>query len=207
MRLHVWTMRSIKCSVISELCQSTRAVSYPINVHSFLHLADMDDYNAQDLQVDPESEACDQNGEKPDLNQLLLSARLNTLKKDLEKEMRVKEGLDRLLAAHANTKNAYQSVQETGVIADTRAKIALLRMQIDQVQLKLNGDRGLLNCKVIIANYLAASEFDYAEFIVQDLLYRLYKEEAIADGAKNLIRTLADMKKPDLKTAKDVSFF
>jgi uncharacterized membrane protein len=105
--------------------------------------------------------------------------------------MRVKEGLDRLLAAHSNAKNAYQSVQETGVIADTRAKIALLRMQIDQVQLKLNGER-------------AASEFENSEFIVQDLLYRLYKEEAIADGAKNLIRTLADMKKPDLKTAKDV---
>lgn len=40
---------------------------------------------------------------------------------------------------------------------------------------------------------------------MQDLLYRLYKEEAIADGAKNLIRTLADMKKPDLRTAKDAS--
>lgn len=51
---------------------------------------------------------------------------------------------------------------------------------------------------------LAAPEFDYADYVVQDLLYRLYKEEAIADGAKNLIRTLADMKKPDLKTAKDV---
>lgn len=169
----------------------------------------MNDYNAHDLQLDQESELGDQNGEKTDLNHLLLSARLNTLKKDLEKEMRVKEGLDRLLAAHSNTKHSYQSVQETGVIADTRAKIALLRMQIDQVQLKLNGDRGLLLNRLTGFNcsFLAASEFDYAEFIVQDLLYRLYKEEAIADGAKNLIRTLADMKKPDLKTAKDVCFW
>lgn len=68
--------------------------------------------------------------------------------------MRVKEGLDRLLAAHANsvTKNAYQSVQETGVIADTRAKIALLRMQIDQVQLKLNGDRGLSAIQIALVS-------------------------------------------------------
>ncbi|KAI6191453.1 Kinase domain protein [Aphelenchoides bicaudatus] len=153
--------------------------------------SDMDEYT-QDVNADPDSESHDQNGEKMDLEHLLLSARLNTLKKDLEKEMRVKEGLDRLLAAHSNAKNAYHSVQETGVVADTRAKIALLRMQIDQVQLKLNGER-------------AASEFDYAEFVVQDLLYRLYKEEAIADGAKNLMRTLAEMKKPDLKTAKDAS--
>lgn len=75
---------------------------------------------------------------------MLWTSRLNMLKKDLAKEIRVKEGLDRLLAAHANaaTKNAYHSVQETGVISDTRAKIAALRMQIDQTQMKLNGERG-----------------------------------------------------------------
>jgi hypothetical protein len=50
------------------------------------------------------------------------------------------------------------------------------------------------------------SDVDYADFVVQDLLYRLYKEVAIADGARNLMRTISDMKKPDLRTAKDVSF-
>jgi hypothetical protein len=132
---------------------------------------------------------------------------LSMLKKDLDKEMRVKEGLDRLLLAHATsaTKNAYQSVHETGIIADTRAKIASLRMQIDQLQMKMNGDRCKLTIFVLNNQILVACEFDQEDFIVQDLLFRLYKEEAIADGAKNLIRTLADMKKPDLKTAKDAS--
>jgi len=153
---------------------------------------DFDEFNAISDQLNQDPELCEQNGEKTDLEKW--TDLMNTLKKDLAKEMRVKEGLDRLLAAHANsnTKNAYYSVQEAGVVADTRAKIADLRMKIDQLQLKLNGDRG-------------SSEVNDADPIVQDLLYRLYKEEAIADGAKNLIRSLADMKKPDSKTAKDAS--
>jgi hypothetical protein len=102
------------------------------------------DENAADNHSNPDSELFGQNGEKLDFSQILWQSRLRMLKKDLEKEIQVKEGLDRLLAAHATsaTKNAYYSVQETGVIADTKAKIAALRMQIDQIQLKLNGDRG-----------------------------------------------------------------
>lgn len=38
---------------------------------------------------------------------------------------------------------------------------------------------------------------------MKDLLYRLYREIAVVDGAKNLLRTLNETKKPDLKTRKD----
>ena len=113
--------------------------------------ADLDELKDQ-LNQDPE--LYEQNGEKFDLEKW--TTRMNTLKKDLAKEIRVKEGLDRLLAAHSNsnTKNAYYSVQEAGVIADTRAKIAYLRMQIDQLQMELNGDRGTIK---LIVNFLNSS--------------------------------------------------
>ncbi|KAI6206234.1 hypothetical protein M3Y94_00884500 [Aphelenchoides besseyi] len=124
------------------------------------------------------------------------ATRLNAMKKELEKELKVKEGLDRVLAAHAKNANKNANSLElvqirSSVLAeDTRAKIAALRMKIDRFELSQNGEQD-------------DTSFDTTEHITQDLLYRLYKEVAIADGAKNLIRSLNHMKKPDTKTAKN----
>jgi hypothetical protein len=75
-----------------------------------------------------------------------IAARLSTLRKELAKELKVKEGLDRVMVAHASAvnKNAYNSVQllSNDLVEDTQAKIASLRMQIDRLELALNGDQG-----------------------------------------------------------------
>ncbi|KAI6241896.1 Serine/threonine-protein kinase N2 [Aphelenchoides fujianensis] len=77
----------------------------------------------------------------PPLN--AMSTRLAMLKKDLKKELEVKEGIDRVLAAHAKqppSKNTNDLQQRSIVLAeDTRARIAAIRMEIDRIELALNG--------------------------------------------------------------------
>ncbi|KAI6243206.1 Serine/threonine-protein kinase N2 [Aphelenchoides fujianensis] len=130
----------------------------------------------------------------PPLN--AMSTRLAMLKKDLKKELEVKEGIDRVLAAHAKqppSKNTNDLQQRSIVLAeDTRARIAAFRMEIDRIELALNGGGEQDDFSI-----------DQTELVTQDLLHRLYKEVALADGAKNLIRSLNHMKKPDTKTAKN----
>ena len=155
-------------------------------------------------------EAAEEEGAE-DASVLALKRRLEILHKELDKENSVKEGLERVLDAHKRNKMAYVDVQNRSsyLAEDNRAKIAALRMQIDRIELALLGDQGALaRCvKASHAPRLSHAddhEIDTTELATQDLLYRLYKEVALADGAKNLIRTLTITKKPDHKTAKEV---
>ncbi|KAI6211226.1 hypothetical protein M3Y96_00411400 [Aphelenchoides besseyi] len=116
---------------------------------------------------DPNGQSAADNLVSPQNNSA--ATRLNAMKKELEKELKVKEGLDRVLAAHAKNANKNANSLElvqirSSVLAeDTRAKIAALRMKIDRFELSQNGEQD-------------DTSFDSTEHITQDLLYRLYKE-------------------------------
>ena len=179
-----------------------------------------DDANAVATSDDIERlrKSVDQNDFHDDASATALVSRLNVLKKELTKECKVKDGLDRVLAAHAtNTnKNVHQMVQNRSgfLTEDTRAKIATLRMQIDRIELALNGDQGEQTSERASGRQNASLLFladhhllNSTDVRTQDLMYRLYKEVALADGARNLIRTLKEMKKADPKTAKEVCTF
>uniref|UniRef100_A0A1I7V6I0 Protein kinase C n=1 Tax=Loa loa TaxID=7209 RepID=A0A1I7V6I0_LOALO len=116
------------------------------------------------------------------------NSRLASLQKELDKEMKVKDGLERFLAiGHTNRKLQEES---KSMLFDSKAKIALLRMQIEKMQRQEQVDAGLSG-KTIPTK---------TEMIVDDLLFRLRKEAAIAEGAQNMIRILSSQRKSDGKS-------
>ncbi|MFH4982241.1 hypothetical protein AB6A40_008950 [Gnathostoma spinigerum] len=109
------------------------------------------------------------------------------LQKELGKELKVKEGLERYLGiGQINRKLQDES---KSMLDDSKAKIALLRMQIEKIQRQEQVDADL--CGRAVPTKL--------ELIADDLLHRLHKETAIAEGARNMIRILCSQKKSDMR--------
>ncbi|VDM96885.1 unnamed protein product [Thelazia callipaeda] len=118
----------------------------------------------------------------------VINSRLASLQKELDKEMKVKDGLERFLAIGQNNRKLQE--ESKSMLFDSKAKIALLRMQIEKMQRQEQVD-ACLSGKTIQTK---------TEVIVDDLLHRLRKEAAIAEGARNMIRILSSQKKSDGKS-------
>ncbi|KAM3727862.1 Serine/threonine-protein kinase [Dirofilaria immitis] len=116
------------------------------------------------------------------------NSRLASLQKELDKEMKVKDGLERFLAIVQTSRKLQE--ESKSMLFDSKAKIALLRMQIEKMQRQEQVDAGL--CGKTIPTK--------TEMIVDDLLFRLRKEAAIVEGARNMIRILSSQKKSDGKS-------
>ncbi|CAI5455679.1 unnamed protein product [Caenorhabditis angaria] len=116
--------------------------------------------------------------------------RLLSLQKELEKEMKVKKGLENYLRS-AGTRQQCR-IESQSLLDDSKAKIAMLRMQID----KISQDQMLA---------LDPESKTAIELAIEDLLYRYHKEKALIDGARNMLRTLRAQKKTDSKSLNDAS--
>uniref|UniRef100_A0A0N5AND3 protein kinase C n=1 Tax=Syphacia muris TaxID=451379 RepID=A0A0N5AND3_9BILA len=101
--------------------------------------------------------------------------------------MKVKEGLERYL----NIGRTSRKLQEDSksMLDDSKAKIALLRMQIERIQRQEQVDADMIGKKVP----------SRLELTVDELLHKFRKEAAIAEGARNMIRILSSQKKSDSK--------
>ncbi|CAJ0564271.1 unnamed protein product, partial [Mesorhabditis spiculigera] len=119
--------------------------------------------------------------------------RLAQLQKDLEKELSVKDGVERFLA-HVSTLPPNRSQVDNintsrDMLEGSRAKIAFLRMEIEKAM-------------------KASNEEDVRpenEVKIEDLLYRMRKEVAMADGARNILKVMKAQKKADGKGINDAS--
>uniref|UniRef100_F1KSX3 Serine/threonine-protein kinase N2 n=1 Tax=Ascaris suum TaxID=6253 RepID=F1KSX3_ASCSU len=114
--------------------------------------------------------------------------RIALLQKELGKELKVKEGLERYL--NIGQTNRKLQEESRSMLDDSKAKIALLRMQIERIQRQEQVDAGMYGKNVPTK----------VEVLVEDLLHRLRKEAAIAEGARNMIRILSSQKKSDGKS-------
>ncbi|KAK6113022.1 Protein kinase domain family protein [Brugia pahangi] len=123
-----------------------------------------------------------------DNTETVTNSRLASLQKELDKEMKVKDGLERFLAIGQTSRKLQD--ESRSMLFDSKAKIALLRMQIEKMQRQEQVGAGLSG-KTIPTK---------AEMIVDDLLFRLRKEAAIAEGARNMIRILSSQRKSDGKS-------
>ncbi|KAL3990710.1 Protein kinase domain family protein [Acanthocheilonema viteae] len=121
-------------------------------------------------------------------SETVTNSRLTSLQKELDKEMKVKDGLERFLAIGQTNRKLQE--ESKSMLFDSKAKIALLRMQIEKMQRQEQVDAGLSG-KTIPTK---------TEMIVDDLLFRLRKEAAIAEGARNMIRILSSQRKSDGKS-------
>ncbi|KAH7720755.1 PKN protein [Aphelenchoides avenae] len=136
--------------------------------------------------------------EDAEAHETTVSPKLLALQKELDKELKVKEGLDRFLSLSANNHlnpRAYSEVvgKSREMLEDSKAKIALLRMQIERLQMQGGRTDGTDD----------KSEENKNDLMMADLCHRLRKEVKLVDGAKNMLKILHEQKKPDTKSAKD----
>uniref|UniRef100_A0A1I7X410 Hr1 domain-containing protein n=1 Tax=Heterorhabditis bacteriophora TaxID=37862 RepID=A0A1I7X410_HETBA len=131
------------------------------------------------------------------VQQTMENSRLSALQKDLAKEMKVKDGLEKFMSTNTSASRRYLE-DSKNMLDDSKAKIALLRMQIDKIahqeydQQTGNG---------------AAESKSHQEVMIDDLLFRLRKETALIDGAKNMVKILRaqPQKKSDHRSLNDAS--
>lgn len=146
-------------------------------------------------------------------NQILINCKI-FFQKELAKEFKVKEGLERFFSLsvgnHLNPRAYTSDLLESSrdMYEDNKARITLLRMQIDRIHMKERSDVNSDNGQFLILLYFYLQFLEHKkesknEIIIADLMYRLRKEVALATGAKNMLKILGEQKKPDLKSTKD----
>lgn len=123
----------------------------------------------------------------------LENSRLSALQKDLAKEMKVKDGLEKFMSSNTSASRRYLE-DSKNMLDDSKAKIALLRMQIEKIAHQ-GHDAHSSN-----GGTEAKSRLD---IVIDDLLFRLWKEAAIIDGAKNMVKILRAQRKTDHRSLSD----
>lgn len=71
-----------------------------------------------------------------------------SFQKELDKEMRVKNGLERFLAIGQTNRKLQE--ESKSMLFDSKAKIALLRMQIEKIQRQEQVDAGLSGMLLVL---------------------------------------------------------
>ncbi|VDO36183.1 unnamed protein product [Haemonchus placei] len=112
--------------------------------------------------------------------------------KDLAKEMKVKDGLEKFMSSNTSASRRYLE-DSRNMLDDSKAKIALLRMQIEKIAHQGHDIHSSNGSE-------AKSQLD---IVIDDLLFRLWKEAAIIEGAKNMVKILRAQRKTDHRSLND----
>ncbi|PIO71178.1 kinase domain protein [Teladorsagia circumcincta] len=112
--------------------------------------------------------------------------------KDLAKEMKVKDGLEKFMSSNTSASRRYLE-DSKNMLDDSKAKIALLRMQIEKIAHQGHDIHSSNGSE-------AKSQLD---IVIDDLLFRLWKEAAIIEGAKNMVKILRAQRKTDHRSLND----
>ncbi|VDL71238.1 unnamed protein product [Nippostrongylus brasiliensis] len=122
----------------------------------------------------------------------LENSRLSALQKDLAKEMKVKDGLEKFMSSNTSASRRYLE-DSKNMLDDSKAKIALLRMQIDKIAHQGHD----------IQSSNGNETKSQLDMVIDDLLFRLWKEAAIIEGAKNMVKILRAQRKTDHRSLND----
>ncbi|XP_030209964.1 serine/threonine-protein kinase N2 [Gadus morhua] len=118
------------------------------------------------------------------------AVRVNTLKKQLTMEVKVKQGAENFIQTYTSTSVKDRKLLCTAqqMLQDSRTKIELLRMQIIKVG-QPKGERDAVDGGPL--------ENSSLEVRVAELRHHLKIEAAVSDGAKNVVRQLSRRKVQD----------
>ncbi|KRZ04965.1 Serine/threonine-protein kinase N2 [Trichinella zimbabwensis] len=176
---------------VDTLKKNLRAISEKIeDLHSDLFTIEMYATGTADLSFN--SSTSDFN-DSLNISNAAINQKLAGLTRELERESKVKEGLEKFLQMCKDKKMLEGSRQ---MLEDSKAKIELLRMQIARLQQlhSLN-----LSSPVEGASPVASP----TEIQVDELLHRLRKEAAMHEGAKNMVKILNQAKTVEKKSLQD----
>lgn len=139
---------------------------------------------------------------------------LISLEKQLNIEMKVKNGAENMIQSlanghHGRDKKLLAEAQQ--MLADSKAKIEFLRLRI--LKVKQNKEHAhKLSAQAAIASSADGENGGQPQRLettleerIEELRHRLRIEAAVVDGAKNVIRTLQNNKVPDKKALQEVS--
>ncbi|XP_063986229.1 serine/threonine-protein kinase N isoform X2 [Diachasmimorpha longicaudata] len=156
--------------------------------------------NGQDTPLSPVDSS------SPSQEGLITDLRIMTLEKQLNIELKVKQGAENMIQSLTSGHRDKKLLQEAQqMLDDSRAKIEFLRMRIRKVrqarqQQHARGDAPLSNGESTTGKdkYEPSLELALVER-VEELRHRLRIEAAVVEGAKNVIRLLQSAKVADKK--------
>ncbi|XP_074871434.1 serine/threonine-protein kinase N3 [Carettochelys insculpta] len=139
-------------------------------------------------------------------NPNLLARRIDALKKQLHIEMKVKQGAENMIQMYSNvtSKSSVLCCQDRKLLAraqqmlqDSKTKIELIRMQIVKVSQLVGGIEEAVDPAASPAKVRAT--ISLLELRVEELRHHLHIEAAVAEGAKNVVKSLGGRRVQDRK--------
>ncbi|XP_067941075.1 serine/threonine-protein kinase N2-like [Watersipora subatra] len=125
-----------------------------------------------------------------------LEERLSSLRKQLDIEMKVKQGAENMISMYSQTKDKKLLQEAQQMLEDARTKIEIVRMQILRVQ-QAGKHQGGAESTPQEAN---SKKIDLR---LEELRHHLHIESAVSEGARNVIRILQNTKSVDKKQASE----
>ncbi|XP_017315866.1 serine/threonine-protein kinase N2 isoform X1 [Ictalurus punctatus] len=116
-----------------------------------------------------------------------LGSRIRTLRKQLNMELKVKQGAENIIQMYASCSVKDRKMLSTAqqMLQDSRTKIELLRMQIVKVTQAREGER-----EASETNGRPSETISPLELRMEELRHHLRIEAAVSEGAKNVVRQL-----------------
>ncbi|GAA6092465.1 serine/threonine-protein kinase N2 isoform X2, partial [Tachysurus ichikawai] len=123
-----------------------------------------------------------------------LGSRVRTLRKQLNMELKVKQGAENIIQMYASCSVKDRKMLSTAqqMLQDSRTKIELLRMQIVKVTQAREGEREASETEGRPSETISPLELR-----MEELRHHLRIEAAVAEGAKNVVRQLGGRRVQD----------